>query len=182
MNYYFLIHGSYGNPYKNWFPWLREELGVRGKKYIVPHFPSFEKQNYQNWSNILKSYLDIGMITEDTTFITHSLGGIFLVKFLLENNRKVKKIVFVAAFNHLVFERENELYDSFYVEEKKLENFKMFCQEMICIYSNNDPYIPEEDAIHFANKIGAKKVLLENAGHFTGKYGYREFKELWNYL
>ena len=42
MNY-FLIHGSYGNPYKNWFPWLKEELGVRKKTYKVPHFPSFEK-------------------------------------------------------------------------------------------------------------------------------------------
>ena len=84
MNY-FLIHGSYGNPYKNWFPWLKEELGVRKKTYIVPHFPSFEKQNYFNWSTILESYLRAGCITEETIFITHSLGGIFLVKFLLEN-------------------------------------------------------------------------------------------------
>lgn len=182
MEYYFLIHGSYGNPYKNWFPWLREELGIRNKKYIVPHFPSLEKQNYQNWSTILKSYLDIGMISANTTFITHSLGGIFLVKFLLENNIKVKKIIFVAAFNHIEFEKETELYDSFYVEEKNLENLKRLCQEMICIYSNNDPYIPVENATSFANKIGAQKVLLENAGHFTGKYGYREFKELLTYL
>ncbi len=181
MNY-FLIHGSYGNPYKNWFPWLKEELGVRKKTYIVPHFPSFEKQNYSNWSNILESYLKAGCITEHTTFVTHSLGGIFLVKFLLENRIKVNKIIFVAAFNNLIFENDNHLYASFYIEEEKIEKLKVYCSNSICIYSNNDPYVPESAAVDFANAIGASKVCIPDAGHFTGKYGYREFKELLNYL
>lgn len=180
MNYYFLIHGSYGNPYKNWFPWLKEELGIRGKRYIVPHFPILEKQNYQNWSTILKSYLDIGIMNENTTFITHSLGGIFLVKFLLEYKVKVKRLLLVAPFNNLEFEKEQELYDTFYVE--RLEDLKELCQDIICIYSNNDPYIPESNVFEFASKVGAKRVLIENAGHFTGKSGYREFRELLHYL
>ncbi len=28
MNNIFLIHGSYGNPYKNWLPWLKKELSI----------------------------------------------------------------------------------------------------------------------------------------------------------
>lgn len=180
MDYYFLIHGSYGTPYKNWFPWLKEELGIRNKRYIVPHFPSLENQNYQNWSRILKSYLDIGLISEDTTFVTHSLGGIFLIKFLLEYKVKVKKILLVAPFNNLEFEKEQELYDTFYVE--KLKKLKELCHDIICIYSDNDPYIPENNTCNLANELEAKKVLICGAGHFTGKNGYREFKELLNYL
>lgn len=91
MSNYFIIHGSYGNPYKNWIPWLKKELSKRRLKCMVPDFPTPDKQDYESWSRILKSYLDIGCITEETTFITHSLGGIFIVKFLIENRVKVKK-------------------------------------------------------------------------------------------
>lgn len=181
MNY-FLIHGSYGNPYKNWFPWLKEELSVRKKTYLVPHFPSFEKQNYFHWSTILESYLKAGCITEDTIFITHSLGGIFLVKFLLENQLKVKKLILVSAFNNTVFSEDNSLYDSFYIEDSRLEELRKYCGETLCIYSDNDPYVSENSATNFADKIGAEKLLIEGAGHFTGKNGYFEFPQLLNYL
>lgn len=38
MNNIFLIHGSYGNPYKNWLPWLKKELSKRKRNSIVPVF------------------------------------------------------------------------------------------------------------------------------------------------
>lgn len=28
-NNYFIIHGSYGNPYKNWIHWLKTQLSKR---------------------------------------------------------------------------------------------------------------------------------------------------------
>ncbi len=34
-NNYFIIHGSYGNPYKNWVPWLKRELGKRKMETLV---------------------------------------------------------------------------------------------------------------------------------------------------
>ncbi len=182
MNNYFLIHGSYGNPYKNWLPWLKSELSVRKKVCIVPHFPSSYWQNYSCWSCLLKAYLDIGCITEQSTFVTHSLGGIFLAKFLLENKIKVKKIVFIAAFNNLIFEKDKHLYTSFYLEKEKLSELNEYCNNITCIYSDNDLYIPESVAVDFANTVGARKVCIPNAEHFTGKSGYREFKELLNYL
>ncbi len=182
MNNYFLIHGSYGNPYKNWLPWLKSELSVRKIECIVPHFPSPEKQNYKCWSLILKAYLDTGCITENTTFITHSLGGIFLTKFLLENKMHIKKIIFVAAFDNLVFEKDNDLYNTFYVKKNQLGDLRRYCNDITCIYSSDDPYIPEKDALLFANTVCAKKVLIKNAGHFTGKSGYREFKKILEYI
>ena len=30
-NNYLLIHGSFGSPFVNWFPWLREEIESRRK-------------------------------------------------------------------------------------------------------------------------------------------------------
>ena len=33
---YFIIHGSYGNPYKNWIPSLKSQLSKRKLNCIVP--------------------------------------------------------------------------------------------------------------------------------------------------
>lgn len=180
MNNYFLIHGSYGNPYKNWFPWLKKELGKRKLNCLVPNFPSPYKQDYGSWQEVLKSYVKIGCITENTIFVTHSLGGIFLVKFLIENKIKVKKIIGVAGFNNLKFEDDMKLYESFYRESISLA--KEHCKERICIYSNNDSYVPLSEAEKFAEEIDAEKVLIPNAGHFNEKAGYKEFKEILKYI
>lgn len=182
MNNYFIIHGSYGNPYKNWIPWLKKELGKRKLNCIVPNFPSPYGQNYESWSKILQAYLEIGCITEETTFITHSLGGIFVAKFLIENHVKIKKLITVAGFNQIQFEEDNSLYDSFYMENRELKNLQESCLERICFYSDNDPYVPKQEAEIFAEYIKAQKVLIQNAGHFNEKYGYSEFKEILPYI
>jgi predicted alpha/beta hydrolase family esterase len=41
----FIIHGSYGNPDENWFPWLKKELEQEGHKVFVPKFPTPEDQS-----------------------------------------------------------------------------------------------------------------------------------------
>ncbi len=182
MNNYFLIHGSYGNPYKNWMPWLKSNLSKRRLECLVPNFPSPAKQDYETWKTILKSYLEVDCITEETTFITHSLGGIFIAKFLIENQIKVKKIITVAGFNQIKFDEDNSLYDSFYIENVELKKLKENCLERIAIYSDNDPYVPMAKAEEFAEMIGAEKVLIKEAGHFNEKFGYKEFKEILKYI
>ena len=76
----FLIHGSYGNPYKNFFPYLHKSITKKGYYVIAPQFPVYSIQSYDNWSNILEQYLNIGLLSESSTVITHSLGSIFIVK------------------------------------------------------------------------------------------------------
>ena len=181
-NNYFIIHGSYGNPYKNWIPWLKNQLSKRKLNCIVPNFPSPYKQDYESWNKILKAYLEIGYITENTTFITHSLGSIFIIRFLIENDIKVKKIITIAGFNNITFNDDMNLYNSFYLEDNKLLKINSLCKEIICFYSDNDPYVPKEDAEEFANMINSKKIMINNAGHFNEKFGYKEFKELLKYL
>lgn len=181
VNSYFIIHGSYGNPYKNWIPWLKRQLSKRKLNCIIPSFPTPYKQDYESWSKILKSYFEIGYITENTTFITHSLGGIFIVRFLLENKIKVKKIITIAGFNNLEFEDDMNLYKSFYLNGD-LSDIKSYSLERVSFYSDNDPYVPQNDAEKFSDDISSKKILVNGAGHFNEKYGYTEFTELLKYV
>lgn len=162
-------------------PWLKKQLSKRKLNCIVPSFPTPYKQDYESWSKILKAYSEIGYITEDTTFITHSLGGIFIVKFLLENKIKVKKIITIAGFNNLKFEDDMNLYKSFYFDED-LSDIKSYSLERISFYSDNDPYVPQSNAEEFADIILSEKILVNEAGHFNEKYGYTEFTELLKYV
>lgn len=38
----FLLHGIYGNPEENWFPWLKHKLHAIGIETHIPHFPMTE--------------------------------------------------------------------------------------------------------------------------------------------
>lgn len=182
MEKYFIIHGSYGNPYKNFIPWLKKELSKRGKTCIVPHFPSFQFQSYENWSHILSSYLDIGLIDSDTIFITHSLGSIFVVKFLLEKKIKIKKLITVAGFNQVVFSDDSTLYSSFYLDWDSLKKISSLCHDRICFYSDNDPYISCLELRKFCEIISAVDVFVPQAGHFNEKSGYLEFRDILSYI
>ena len=70
MENYFIIHGSFGSPFGNWFSWLQNFIATEGKQVYVPDFPiGVGYQNYENWSKLLKYYLDLGLINENTTII-----------------------------------------------------------------------------------------------------------------
>ena len=44
-----LIHGSFGSPFVNWFPYLRKEIEKRDLVVYTPDFPT--GVGYQNYEN-----------------------------------------------------------------------------------------------------------------------------------
>lgn len=91
MENYFIIHGSFGSPFGNWFSWLQDFITTDGKQVYVPQFPiGVVYQNYENRSKLLKYYLDLGLINEKTTMIAHSIAPVFVSKFLVESRVKVR--------------------------------------------------------------------------------------------
>ena len=180
---YFIIHGSFGSPYSNWFGWLTDFISADGKQVYVPDFPiGVGLQNYGNWSKLLKVYLDLGLINENTTIIAHSIAPVFVCKFLVENKVRVKKIISVCGFNNYL--GINEDYDavnkSMFFEN--LEEVKDFSKEIICFYSDNDPYVKFEAEKDFADRIATEQVLLHNAGHINAESGFDTFENIVSYL
>ena len=183
MENYFIIHGSFGSPYSNWFSWLHDFIQEDGKQVYVPDFPiGVGYQNYSNWSKLLKNYLELGLINENTTIIAHSIAPIFISKFLVENRVKVKKLIFVCGFNNYL--GINEEYDnvnkSMYFDN--LEDIKKYCDDIVCYYSNNDPYVKYEVEKEFADTIATKQILINNGGHLNTESGYSEFSDLLKYI
>ena len=80
----FIIHGTFGHNQENWFPWLEHELKLRGGYEVFNlNYPTPEGQNFESWSRVLNRYKD--KITDETVFICHSIGCVFLVKYCIHN-------------------------------------------------------------------------------------------------
>lgn len=182
-NNYLLLHGSFGSPFSNWIPYLRKEIEKSNNIVYTPDFPTgVGYQNYENWSKLLKVYVDSNLINENTIIFAHSIAPIFICKFLVENNIKVKRLVFVCGFNNYLGIDEN--YDtvnkSMYFDN--LDDIKRLCNDIICFYSDNDPYVKFEAEKDFADKIANKQIIIKQGGHLNSESGYDEFKELLQYI
>ena len=178
-NNYLIIHGSFGSPFVNWIPWLRKELEEENSEVYTPDFPTgVGYQNYNNWSKLLKTYVESGILNENTVIYAHSIAPIFICKFLVENKIKVKRLVFVCGFNNYL--GINEEYDavnnSMYFDN--LEDIKQYCNDIICYYSDNDPYVKYDVEKDFADKIANKQYCIHNGGHLNSESNYIEFREL----
>lgn len=175
MNNYIIIHGSFGSKDGNWFPWLKQELVKQGEKVDVPQMPvGVRNQNFENWSKVLDSL----NIDENTTIIAHSIAPIFVCKYLITNKIKVKKLIFVCGFNnYLGIDKDfdtvnNPMYINTYID------IKNYCSDIVCFYSNNDPYVKFEVEKEFADTISNKQYVIENGGHINSESGYTKFKKI----
>ena len=175
MEKYIIIHGSFGSKDGNWFPWLKNKLEKDNKDVVVPQMPvGVGNQNFENWSKVLNEF----NINENTTIIAHSIAPIFVCKYLITNKIKVKKLVFVCGFNNYLgidsdFDAVNEpmFIDNF-------EDVKEYCNDIICYYSDNDPYVKFEVEKSFADTVSNEQYVIKNGGHINAESGYTEFEEI----
>lgn len=176
---YLIIHGSFSSPFSNWIPYLRGELEKKNLEVYTPDFPcGGGYQTYENWSRLLKTYVDAKILTEDTTIFAHSIAPVFICKFLIENKLKVKKLVFVCGFNNYlgIDEDYDTVNKGMYLNN--LDEVKNYCSDIICYYTDNDPYVKYEAEKTFADTVATKQKLIPNGGHLNNESGYQEFPEL----
>ena len=174
---YVIVHGSYGTPFENWFPWLFNELLERGKNVLAPQFPcGSDVQNYNNWTKVMNAYKSY--LGEETTFIGHSLAPAFIVDYILNNNLRVKDLYFAAPFYDLINIEDFDKVNKPFFIYKDMKRIKELTRSITCFISTTDPYVPNPLSIEFADKIGAKKIFVENAGHFNAAAGYTQFDQL----
>ena len=89
----------------------------------------------------------------------------------------MKKIVSVCGFNN--YFGINEEYDTvnktMYLDN--LTDIKNYCNNIVCFYTKNDPYVKYEAEKEFA-RIATKEIIIDSGGHLNSESGYTEFKEL----
>jgi len=63
-----------------------------------------------------------------------------------------------------------------------LKDVKNYCDDIVCLYSDNDPYVKYEAEKEFANTITENQVMISGGGNLNSESGYTEFFELLKYL
>ncbi len=175
LDNYIIIHGSFGSKDGNWFPWLKRKLEDKNLLVDVPQMPvGVGVQNFESWSKVL----DKLKVDENTTIIAHSIAPIFICKYLITNKIKVKKLIFVCGFNNYL--GINEEFDSVNKPMfiNNLEDVKKYCNNIICYYSDDDPYVKYEVEKDFADTISNEHHVIPNGGHINSESGYIEFNEI----
>lgn len=91
-------------------------------------------------------------------------------------------MVFVCGFNN--YFGINEEYDTVNgtMYCNGLKDVKKYCNDIICYYSDNDPYVSFEAEKEYADTIADKQYVINNGGHLNSESGYTEFVELVNYI
>ena len=69
---------------------------------------------------------------------------------------------------------------------KKQKNsfYKFFIKkyDLICFYSDNDPYVKYEVEKDFADTVATEQVLVPNGVHINSESGYDTFEDIVSYL
>lgn len=184
MANYFIIHGLYGKPFENWFPWLEQKLSEKKLRCIVPQFPTPVGQSYSNWERLLAYYDNIGFVDKNTVFITHSLGSVFIAKYLLTNKIKVRGIISAAGFTNFTsgMSEIDNLNKTFFIGESDLGNLPNYTDFIHCFISENDPNLPNKKTTEFAKAVNGTIHLIPKGGHFNSAAGYNKFDEIFEII
>ncbi|MFA5952990.1 MAG: class I tRNA ligase family protein [Candidatus Pacearchaeota archaeon] len=165
--------GEKDNSYfKHWMPWLKKKLNENKIHSEFPLMPVDVKTTYNDWKKIFDKF----EINDESILIGHSRGTAFLVKWLGETKKKVKKLILVAPWKFADKKHKETFYDF------KIDNeIKNRINEIIIFTSNDEEKDGKNSVKIFYDSLGGKKIELKNHGHFTLEdMKTEEFPELLN--
>ena len=111
-----IVHGSYGTPKDNWFPWLKDELKNLGYEVFIPKFPTPINQNLENWLKVFEHYKNF--LDNETILIGHSLGVAFILSILERINSPIKACFLISGFvDKLSIQKFDEVNQTFTQKE-----------------------------------------------------------------
>lgn len=172
-----ILHGTLGAPQGNWFQWLKKELESRGLTVWLPELPQADQPSLHLWSKFIQKECPF-TINEDTLIVGHSSGAILGLIIAQKNMESIGGIVGVSVFhdNSLEWEPNSKLFDVHF----EWDAIRATTKRLLFVHSDNDPYVPLEQAQFVANNCQAEIVVLPEQGHFNleKSESYREFPRL----
>lgn len=178
-----ILHGTDGNHNENWFPWIKNELELRGFTVWSPDLPQANKPSIKRYCKFLLDEKK-WKFDQDTILVGHSSGAVAILGLLqqLPKDVSVDTCYLIGAFkDDLGWESLSDLFEDHY----DFDLIKTKAKQFFFIHSDNDPYCPLEHAEFLSKELGG--VLLKKKGqkHFSvGTMGkqYEEFPDLLNLI
>jgi predicted alpha/beta hydrolase family esterase len=151
------IHWRWSNISKSETSWYdrKKDLENRWLSIEVPQFDDSEDPSYKSWTKTL----DDLNINEYDAILTSSHWWWVIIKYLLDKNIKLKRLVMVCPWRAWI-KRINtwKLYK--YLDENNI-NLTNLVKEVIVVNSKDDECVPYKNWENIARKIWAKFILLD---------------------
>lgn len=159
--------------HQDWKRTLRTDLGPEHEVALV-QMPNKENAQYDEWALWFERHLPL--LRDEVILIGHSLGGIFLAKYLSEHTTKLKpKATFLisAPYTTVASQGDNNLIR--FALPPSLERFSSQAGHVYLYHSKDDHVVAfDELAKYQAALPNATARVFENYGHFYGQPSYPE--------
>jgi len=155
---------------KKWKTTIRNVF-INTHEVYYPQMPNSNNAKYLEWKIWFERYHEF--LRNEVVLIGHSLGGMFLAKYLSEEKMpvRVRALYLVAA----PFEPDGDDCAEFAFE---IENLRRLAEQVdgVCIlHSKDDPIVPYTHALKYAEALpDAELVTFEDKNHFL----LEEFPEI----
>ncbi len=150
--------------YKNWKETISKDLG-NNYQVITPHMPSKNNAKYLEWKIWFEKF--IPFLKDNIILVGHSLGGIFLIKYLSENifPKKINAVFLISApYDDNV--SDYSLAD--FVLAQSLEQFQKQAGQIFLYNSKDDPVVNFSDFEKYAKALpNATQRIFTDKGHFN---------------
>lgn len=157
------VDKSYFNPSKDWKRGLQQALGSKFE-VLLPQMPNKTNARYEEWEIWFRRMFPF--VNNNVILVGHSLGGIFLAKYLSENKfpKKIKAVVLLSAPYNT---KKRHPFVDFNLNEK-FSKFISQSRKIFIIHSMDDKVVDYKEALEYTNALpGAELVTFKNRGHFN---------------
>jgi len=151
-----------------WYKNVESELQNRGFETFYPKMPNSQNAKYSEWKKAFESDI-VPQLTTETHLVGHSLGGLFLIKFLAETKIKIKAL-------HLVSPSFDE---GDFTPTENWDQINQNCESIFIWHSRDDKVVPFNEALKYHNFL-TNSILFkfEDRGHFPDQ----DFPELVDFI
>lgn len=184
-----ILHGSHGNPDKNWYRYLESKAKEKGYEVNIPNLGWIEKMDVEKTCD---SILQSNVINSKTIIIGHSSGSVVALNILQHTpqNLVINKTILVAGFVNDDLHKElfeiipKSNYSKLFMNKWNWKKIKNSSKEFVFMYSDNDPYVPLKQSQILYKNLGGRLILVSGAKHFSENTNpkFKEFSEILNFI
>jgi len=174
-----VLHGAYGDPDTNWFPWLHSALEAQELEVIRPRLPTPQRQSLTAW---LDAYdRAVGLLPPaPAVLVGHSLGAAFALRLIERATEPVTGLFLAAGFvGALGLPDYDPINASFFAAPLDWASIRArkgrACR---CWAGDDDPYVPRARSREIADRLGVELEIIPGGGHLNAETGFTAFPQL----
>lgn len=177
-----ILHAFEQTSRGHWYPWLKQQLEMRGYEVWAPDMPNNMSPNARETTNFLLANKNWSL--HDNLIIGHSWGAVQIMHLLqnLPADQKVKTAVLVSAYTSKLIDRFDWAapLSGLFVEPFAFDVIEASAENIIFIHGDDDPYCDPEQAKWLASQAGGEYVPIHGGKHFSTSLdpSYTEFSKL----